>query len=110
MAQGQLIGMDRHTSHCSGCSKDSSSRRITPAMCPVFTFVPSHPTIGWSEIGQKNFFLQFQLARYVKRCQCISRTLCKNFKIFEIFFDLPFQLFILQHYAVLEVMGSLASS
>src|SRR6218665_1552260 len=44
MAQGQLIAWSRHTSHCSGCSKDSSSRRITPAVCPVFTFVPSHPT------------------------------------------------------------------
>src|SRR6218665_2659355 len=44
MAQGQLIGMDRHTSHCSGCSKDSSSRRIKSAVCAVFTFVPSHPT------------------------------------------------------------------
>src|SRR6218665_2691090 len=58
--------------------------------------------IGWSEIGSKNFFLQFLLPRYVKRCQYTSKTLCKNFKIFEIFFDLPFQLFILQYYAVLE--------
>src|SRR6218665_1627181 len=44
MAQGQVMARSRHTSHCSGCSKDSSSRRITPAVCPVFTFVPSHPT------------------------------------------------------------------
>ena len=68
--------------------------------------------VGWSEIGSKNFFLQFQLARYVKKCQFISRTLCKNFKIFEKCFDLPFQLFILQYYmyAVLKVTGSLAFS
>src|SRR6218665_1060053 len=66
--------------------------------------------LGWSEIGSKIFFLQFQLARYVKRCQYISRTLFKIFKIFEFFFDLPFQLFILQYYAVFEVMSSLASS
>src|SRR6218665_1076636 len=44
MVQGQVMARGRHTSHCSGCSKDSSSRRITPAVCPVFTFVPSHPT------------------------------------------------------------------
>src|SRR6218665_885712 len=42
--RGSSLAWNRHTSHCSGCSKDSSSRRITPAVCPVFTFVPSHPT------------------------------------------------------------------
>src|SRR6218665_1668080 len=41
--RGSSLAWSRHTSHCSGCSKDSSSRRITPAVCPVFTFVPSHP-------------------------------------------------------------------
>src|SRR6218665_1436975 len=47
MAQGQLIGMKQKyqpLQWMAGCSKDSSSRRITPAVCPVFTFVPSHPT------------------------------------------------------------------
>jgi len=47
MAQGQLIGMEQKyqpLQWMAGCSKDSSSRRITPAVCPVFTFVPSHPT------------------------------------------------------------------
>src|SRR6218665_2917869 len=66
--------------------------------------------LGWSEIGSKIFILHFQLARYVKRCQYISRTLPKNFKIFEKMFDLPVQLFILQYYAVLEVTDSLAFS
>ena len=50
----------------------------------------------------KKFFFEFQLARYVKRCQYINRTLCKNLKIFEQFFDDPSQLFILQYYATLE--------
>src|SRR6218665_3273740 len=47
MAQGQLIGMGQKyqpLQWMSGCSKDSSSRRITPAVCPVFTLVPSQPT------------------------------------------------------------------
>jgi len=39
-------------------------------------------------------FYEFQLARYAKRCQCINRTLCKYFTIFEISFDLPSQLLI----------------
>ena len=58
--------------------------------------------VGWSENGRKNFFLEFQLARNVQRCQYIKRTLCKKLKIFNNFFDLPSQLFILQHYATLE--------
>ena len=41
---GSSLVWRRHTSHCRGCSKVSSSRRITPAVCPVLTFVPSHPT------------------------------------------------------------------
>src|SRR6218665_2973445 len=53
---------------------------------PPFSLIP-HTTllsethlaypVGWSEIGSKIFFLQFQLARYVKRCQYISRTLLR---------------------------------
>src|SRR6218665_3034444 len=42
--RGKSLAWSRHTSHCTGLSKDSSSRRIKPAVCPVFTFVPSHPT------------------------------------------------------------------
>ena len=53
-------------------------------------------TLEWSEIEQTNFFSQFQVARYAKRCQYINRTLCKNLRIFEKYLDLPFQLFILQ--------------
>lgn len=56
----------------------------------------------------ENFFLEFQLARYVQRCQYIKRTLCKKLKIFNNFFDLPSQLFILQHYATLERYSLLA--
>src|SRR6218665_1836171 len=43
--RGRSLAWSRHTSHCTECSKDSSSRRIKPTVCPVFTFVPSHPTI-----------------------------------------------------------------
>src|SRR6218665_2514055 len=41
--RGRSLAWSRHASHCSGCSK-ASNRRITPAVCLVFTFVPSHPT------------------------------------------------------------------
>ena len=34
----------RHTSHCRGCPKPSSSHWIMPAVCPVLKFVPSHST------------------------------------------------------------------
>src|SRR6218665_933158 len=47
MAQGQLIGMEQKyqpLQWMAGCSKDSSSRQITPAVCPVFTLVSSQPT------------------------------------------------------------------
>jgi len=43
--------------------------------------------VGWSENDRK-FFTEFQLARYVKRCQYVNRTLCKTLKN-EQFFDLP---------------------
>src|SRR6218665_817913 len=42
--RGRSLAWSRHTSHCTGCSKDSSSRRIKSAVCPVFTIVQSHPT------------------------------------------------------------------
>src|ERR1043165_2257443 len=42
--KGSSLAWSRPTSHCRGRSKVSSSRQITPAVCPVFTFVPSHPT------------------------------------------------------------------
>lgn len=42
--RGSSFVWRRHTSHCRGRLKFTSSRRITPALCPVLTFVPSHPT------------------------------------------------------------------
>jgi len=44
LRKGSSLAWSRHTSTCRGRSKTSSSRQITSAVCPVFTFVPSHPT------------------------------------------------------------------
>src|SRR6218665_279183 len=41
--RGWSLAWSRHTSHCTGCSKDSSSRWITPAVCPMFTFCAVTP-------------------------------------------------------------------
>src|SRR6218665_517554 len=65
--RGSSLAWSIHTSHCSGCSKDSYSRRITPAVCPVFTFVPSHPTTSKFCVFA---FSSFRLA--TRLCLCWS--------------------------------------
>ena len=40
--RGSSLIWSRHTAE--DAQKLSSSRRITPSVCPVLTFVPSHPT------------------------------------------------------------------
>jgi len=37
---------------------------------------------GGVKMVEKNFLLEFQLARYVQMCQYIKRTLCKKLKDF----------------------------
>jgi len=53
-----------------------------------FSFGVAHApfALGWSENGRKFFFKEFQLTRYVQRCQYIKRTLCKKLKDFKQFF------------------------
>jgi len=44
MVEGQLIGMEQTYQPLKGCWRVSSSRQIMPALCLMFTLVPSQIT------------------------------------------------------------------
>ena len=75
---------------CSACY----TRSRTYPLCQYLHHWPITTRVEWK--WPKIFFLEFQLARYVKRCQHIIRTLCTKTKISGQFFDLPSQLFTAQ--------------
>ena len=57
--RGRSLVWSRHTTHCKGCWRVSSSRWIMPALCPMFTLVPSQATIFMLSVFT---FCSFKLA------------------------------------------------